>query len=215
MLFYSGDMKLNNYYAFFPSPVFILFLYFIKAKIALKAGWQKPIILAATKKVQTMVFFPLSVLALAAGVYLLITVKREYLGGTFKILAWLIIVLSLVAIGFGGYKAVSQGGKCGKQKHCNVEKQVIIKKGGAACPHSATGNGCHVQGDSVVMDEATCAGIMGKEGCAAMIKERGQCIMSKDECTKACATAGKNCCIKGQEGATCPNTGTKECCKKI
>lgn len=154
-----------------------------------------------------MVFFPLSVLALAAGVYLLIKTEREFLGGGFKILSWLVIFLSLVAIGFGGFKAVKhRSGKCHKTKHCNIEKRVTINKHGAAT--------CHVVGDSVVMDEAICAGIMGKEGCAAMVKERGQCIMSKAECTQACTTAGKDCCIKDQAAATCPNTGTKECCKK-
>lgn len=164
-----------------------------------------------------MVFFPLSVLALAAGVYLLMKAKREFLGSAFEVLAWLVIALSLVAIGFGGFKAVChRGDKCGKGQHCNIEKRVIIKKDGeAACPHAGAGATCHMVGDSVVMDEATCAGIMGKEGCATMMKERGQCIMSKEECTKACNNAGKECCMKDKAGATCPNTGTKECCKKV
>lgn len=166
-----------------------------------------------------MVFFPLSVLALAAGVYLLIKVEREYLGGAFKILAWLIILLSLVSIGFGGFKALSHcGGKCGKQTHCNIEKKVMIK-GEGNCHKMDAGNcahngACRMEGDSVVMDEATCTGIMGKEACAAMRQERGRCIVSKEECTKMCAASGKECCMKDKAAGTCPNTGTKECCKK-
>lgn len=172
-----------------------------------------------------MVFFPLSVLALAAGVYLLMKAKREYLGGAFEILAWLVIVLSLVAIGFGGFRAISHSGKSQKQKHCNIEKKVIIDDKASACPHhhsinrggypeGFSANGCQVEGDSVVMDAASCASIMGKNACDGMIKERGRCIMSKDECTKACANAGKGCCIKDKPNATCPNTNNKSCCKK-
>lgn len=166
-----------------------------------------------------MVFFPLSVLALAAGVYLLIKVKREYLGGAFELLAWLVIFLSLVAIGFGGYKAVKHSrGKCDKRSHCNIEKKVLIKDGGkchqmnaGACAHNGS---CRMEGDSVIMDEATCAGIMGKEACAAMRQQRGRCIVSKDECAKMCATSGKQCCMKGEGAAACSNAGSKECCKK-
>jgi len=185
-----------------------------------------------------MLFFPLSILALAAGVYLLVKVKREYLGGVFEILAWLVILLSLVAIGFGGFRAMHHcGGKC------NVEKRVMIMNGqeevtttchkggmmnGGTCPHMQSGGmmhgqgmmegcamgGCKMEGDSVVMDKATCEKMMGKEACDKMYAERGRCIVSKDECTKMCTAEGKACCMQGKTNATCPKTGTKTCCKK-
>src|ERR1035441_550767 len=51
------------------------------------------------KNQENMIAVPLLILALAAGVHLLIKVNREYLGGLFKFFAWLVIVLSLLALG--------------------------------------------------------------------------------------------------------------------
>lgn len=168
-----------------------------------------------------MIALPLSVLALAAGVYLLIKVKREYLGGIIEVLAWLVILASLVSLGYTGFKAFNRCGKqCGAEK-CHVEKQVIIKKGegchkeegnAAAC----AGKGCHMEGDSCVMEQSTCEAIMGKEACAAMVKERGRCIMSKEECAAKCGNKGactgekKECCAK-KDATACPHAAAAGC----
>ena len=65
---------------------------------------------------------------------------------------------------------------------------------------------------------------MGKEACDAMCKERGRCIMSKDECMKMChGMKGGEGCSMHQEGGMmggksgcCMEKGEakKECCKK-
>ncbi|MCW5908862.1 MAG: hypothetical protein KIS94_13445 [Chitinophagales bacterium] len=151
-----------------------------------------------------MVAFPLSVLALAAGVYLLIKVKREYIGGVIGVLAWLVVAASLVSLGYTGYKAFARcGSKCGGGK-CTVEKEVVVTTDGG-CHKKETScsgtKGCHMEGDSCVMDKEKCEAIMGKEACEAMIAERGRCIMSKEECAEKC---GKKCC----------STGGKAGCKK-
>ncbi len=158
-----------------------------------------------------MVAIPLSVLALAAGVYLLVKVKREFLGGLFEALSWLIIVLSLVAIGFTGYRVVKNMtcGHCkGGAQECRMEKEIIIKGGEhGACPHamgSMPGDMkcCKAEGDSMVMEKEMCEKMMGKEACETMCKERGRCIMSKEECASHCKMEGKSCGTK--EGAAMP-----------
>ncbi len=155
-----------------------------------------------------MAALPLSILALAAGVYLLVKVKREFLGGIFEILSWLVIVLSLVSIGFLGFKAFSHcgGGHCGQARECRVEKQVIMKGGNGHCEMNSsstcTMGGCKMEGDSVVMEKEMCEKMMGKEACEAMCKERGRCIVSKEECMEKCHAAGKPCCAEKSE-ATC------------
>lgn len=171
-----------------------------------------------------MIALPLSVLALAAGVYLLVKVKREYLGGIFEFLAWLVIVLAVASVGYTGVKAFSCKGGCKKQT-CHVEKNVVIKEGGKSCHGAGKSNcgmggcnmeGCHMEGDSCVMDKAVCEKMMGKEACDSLSKLRGRCIMSKEECHAMCgkkegctAAAPTACCKKDGEGAA-----PKTCCKK-
>ena len=158
-----------------------------------------------------MVAFPLSVIALAAGVYLLIKVKREFLGKAFEFLAWLIIALSLVSVGFIGYKAVNRV-LHGCKNMSNCAAQMEQTKGGndtesyhKVSPYSQM-NGCKIEGDSVVMESAVCEKMMGKEACETMRKERGRCIMSNEECMEMCHP---------QSGCTKGNEEKKECCKKV
>jgi hypothetical protein len=160
-----------------------------------------------------MIALPLSVLALAAGVYLLVKVKREYLGGIFEVLSWLVILASLVSLGYTGFKALNHccGSKCGSEK-CTVEKEGMIKKEGSCHGGTETcsGKGCHMEGDSCVMEQNACEAMMGKEACDALVKERGRCIMSKEECNAKCSKKGactgekKECCAK-KDAAACPH----------
>lgn len=165
-----------------------------------------------------MIALPLSVLALAAGVYLLVKVKREYLGGIFELLSWLVIVAALASLGYTGYKAFARcGNKCGVEK-CHIEKKVIIEKE-ENCHKGNMGNahtGCQMEGDSCVMDKATCEGIMGKEACDKMAQERGRCIVGKEECKAICAAKGKPCCAESlpTECTRKCTTAPKECCSK-
>jgi len=181
-----------------------------------------------------MIALPLSILALAAGVYLLIKVNREYLGGIFKFFAWLIIVLSLIATvavvchGIHHHRMMKMrrlemmhgGGACGMgmqggDGHCGMSGGHMgaccsMGKDSAACPMMG---GCKMVGDSVVIDRAVCEKMMGKEACDKLCKDRGQCVMTKDECAKMCggmmkAGDGKACCMGGDD------KGMKSCCKK-
>lgn len=172
-----------------------------------------------------MVALPLSVLALAAGVYLLVKIKREFLGSAFELLAWLVIVLAVASVGYTAFKLLNKcGGSCEAKQACHVEKEVVIKQmgeGGGTCHGMAkaecaaggeAASCCKMQGDSVVMDQATCAGMMGKEQCEAMRKERGQCILSKAECEALCAKTGKSCCAADK--SACAAGNKEKCCKK-
>jgi hypothetical protein len=53
-----------------------------------------------------MIFIPLILLALAAGVFLLVTVESKALGRLYKSLAWLVIVLSLLFLAGGVVRGV-------------------------------------------------------------------------------------------------------------
>jgi|GEM_PF-1872645 hypothetical protein len=190
-----------------------------------------------------MIALPFSILALAAGVYLLIKVNREYLGGIFKFFAWLIIVLSLLSTAavihhgihhfrmrhhhfehcgmhrgdlHGGCSMgdMHDGGNMGGM-HC------FGMPGDSTCPMMG---GCKMTGDSVVLDRAVCEKMMGKESCEKLCKDRGKCIMTKDECAKMCGGMAK--CDAGMKGcsmgnakempACCKGDGKemKACCKK-
>jgi hypothetical protein len=173
-----------------------------------------------------MIAIPLSVLAFAAGVYLLVKVKREFLGGLFEALSWLVILFSLASLGFSGFKATGCcSKKCAASQKCSVEREVVIKEmgeGGDQChPAGKAGcsggeasschGACKMEGDSVVLDKTVCEGMMGTEKCDAMCKERGRCILSKDECMALCKESGKQCCAQGAAAPACKKPAT--CCK--
>lgn len=166
-----------------------------------------------------MVAFPFLLLALAAGIYLLMKATREYLGGLFKGLAWLVILLSLLGI----IVHIAHGIHHRHMRHRDGmarEEQIMIRRfddgGKGECCMMM--QGCKMQGDSVVLDKAVCEKLMGKDSCDKICAQRGQCILSKDECLKLCGGESKctmmgagsqnSCCAKG------PNGAAKECCKK-
>ena len=155
-----------------------------------------------------MTALALSILALAAGVYLLIKIKKEYLSGVFSVFAWFIIIASLVAIGGASAECYHQycNRMCNKGE-CRMEKDMIIKEDGGAGCHQMEGAGCSmgggkIEGDSVVMDKAMCEKMMGKEACDSICKMRGRCILGKDECTKMCHGMSESggCAMHKDEG---------------
>jgi hypothetical protein len=167
-----------------------------------------------------MIALPFSILALAAGVYLLIKVNREYLGGIFKFFAWLIIVLSLLSTA----AVIHHGIHHFRMRHHHFERcgmHCFGMPGDSTCPMMG---GCKMTGDSVVLDRAVCEKMMGKESCEKLCKDRGKCIMTKDECAKMCGGMAK--CDAGMKGcsmgnakempACCKGDGKemKACCKK-
>jgi hypothetical protein len=165
-----------------------------------------------------MIALPLCILALAAGVYLLIKVNREYLGGIFKFFAWLIILLSLVAtvatVRHGIHRHFRRMHHMQDMRsHCEMSGSPM----GANCHMGADStcpmSGCKIVGDSVILDRAVCEKMMGKEACEKLCKDRGQCIMTKDECAKMCGGMAKS----GGDPKACCKGGDmemKSCCKK-
>ncbi len=134
---------------------------------------------------------PLSLLAFAAGVYLLVKVKKEYLGDIFSVLAWFVIAASAVSIGFSSVECYEECFECCDDEHeYHIEKKIMIKEGEKSCHHMSMDDccmgGCKMKGDSCVMDKEACEKLMGKKECDKMSKERGRCIMSKEECEKFC-----------------------------
>lgn len=160
-----------------------------------------------------MVALSLSVLGLAAGVYLLIKTKSEYLSGVYVLLAWLVIALSLGTVGATTYSLLRCKGKkeckqtCEREK-CGAQKPACHKNDAEKpnCGMNGCGmNGCHMEGDSCVLDKEKCESIMGKAACDSIVALRGRYILSKEEC-KA------NVC--GKAPAACSSESKKECCKK-
>jgi hypothetical protein len=172
-----------------------------------------------------MIALPLLILSLAAGIFLLMKATREYLSGIFKVLAWLVILFSLLAIvgmgvhGLHHFRHMHKHGMHGWGMHAmQSDRQIIIKEfddnlgKDSICPIGC----CKMEGDSMVMDKGMCEKMMGKDACEKMCRERGRCIMSKDECAKMCG--GKMSCCTDSKAPCCAGMGTsgemKECCKK-
>lgn len=161
-----------------------------------------------------MVALSLSVLALAAGVYLLFKAKSEYLSGVYVLLALLVIALSLGSVGTASYSLLKSKSKkdckqtCEREK-CGAEKPSCHKYGGAektgCVMNGCTMTGCHMEGDSCVLDKEKCESIMGKTACDSIVALRGKCIFSKEECKAS---------VCGKVSGNCSSEGKKECCKK-
>jgi hypothetical protein len=141
-------------------------------------------------KTQLMVALPLSILAFAAGVYLLIKVKREYIGSLFTVLAWFVIVASLASITVSSIELIDDC--CEDERECHMDRKIIIREGkeGGGYHHMRDGGcmleGCKMEGDSCVMEKEACEKMMGKDACDSISKLRGRCIMSKEECMEMC-----------------------------
>lgn len=89
-----------------------------------------------------MIAIPFAILALAAGVYLLIQVKHYGFGGLYKALAWLVILLSITCISF----CVARGGMHMKHHHqCSQMSGQCDMRSGDACPHMEGGK-CEMSG---------------------------------------------------------------------
>lgn len=165
-----------------------------------------------------MLGFSLSLLALAAGVYLLIKVKQDFLGKVFELLAGLIIVLSLTAVVASGVKFFMpcKGGSCSADKtECHAEQKTDCHQNKTT---SCNLDGCKIVGDSCVLDKSTCEKMIGVAASDSLFSQRGSYILSQEECKTKCsamAAPQKKCCQMNSKGETC-ETGstTKKCCKQ-
>jgi hypothetical protein len=168
-----------------------------------------------------MVAFPLSILALASGIYLLVKVKREFLGRLFEVLSWLVVLLSLASIGLVGAKALHHccgGGHCSETNECRMEKRIIIKDAEGHCTMDSS-TSC--AGHCPMMDS------LGKEECMKKCHEEGKSCCAhvagsfpmhhegcKGDCGGKCSEKCEGKCESGSK-ACCAGSGEKkECCKK-
>lgn len=142
-----------------------------------------------------MVAIALSILALAAGVYLLSYVKQYSLGGLYRNLSWLVILLALGFIACGVARGVMHARCAG---HCESSAKCTYKDG-TACPYSKDGK--------CMKDMGECT--MRKDCCAAKM----EC------CTKDAEGAQSDCCKKMKDAhGSCSEMhgeeGKAACCKK-
>jgi hypothetical protein len=141
-----------------------------------------------------MIQIALAILALAAGVHLLIQVKQASLGSLYRNLAWLVIVLSLGFMLCGIARGVMH---MRHMRQCEASGQCDMKGGKGDCPY------------------------MQHSGCG--MDAKGECGMKKDCCMekKECCTGGeKKACCKDMKGgaAGCSEMGGEKakpaCCAK-
>ncbi|MCS6933842.1 MAG: hypothetical protein NZM35_01650 [Chitinophagales bacterium] len=162
-----------------------------------------------------MLSFTLALLALAAGVYLLIKIQREYLGLPFKILGWLVVILSVGSMAITAYNGLcccTKGNKsCGNNDTCCAASGASCRKtcGGGEEPHGAMTWHCEEVNDSCLISRETCVKIMGEAACDSIIRQRGRCILSKEECKAGICKGSRGNCAHGKskccKGETTPH----------
>jgi hypothetical protein len=144
-----------------------------------------------------MIAIPIAILALAAGVYLLIYVKQAGLGTLYKLLAWKVIGLSLLFILIGaaiGVHHMRHMHRCETSGHCDM------KRGDGGCMYMTHGS-CGMQGGSM------------PECC----KPGAACCAEKKEC---CSGGEMKACCKDMKAgpASCSEMGSDKakpaCCAK-
>jgi len=142
--------------------------------------------------------FILSLLALSAGTALLIQIRRDYLGAGYAAIAWLIISLSLVSMGYSATQVVVKeinGGRMKKERCCRKQIDCYKEQTNNTC---SVNSGCKMENGMCVVDREMCSAKMGKEACDSLVAARGGCYMKPEEC-KALgldAPSGSSCCKK-------------------
>ena len=153
-----------------------------------------------------MILIPITLLALAAGVYLLVYIKQAGLGGLYKYMAWLVVVLSLLFIVCTVVREARYQRCCHAQSQCRMGSH----EGSEACPYMKGGD-CKMEGGH---GECT----KGAEGCSKDGGEGKACCKKgaeegKAPCCKKDGEEGKAaCCTKGADAAKpacCAKGGTK------
>ena len=133
-----------------------------------------------------MILIPITLLALAAGIYLLVHIKQAGIGGLYKYLAWLVVVLSLLFI----VCAIVRGARHHHHmRECYASGQCKMSghEGGTCCPYMKGGS-CSMQGGH---GECT----KGAESCSKEKEGDAPCCKKDGEASKAA------CCTKGTDGA--------------
>ena len=139
-----------------------------------------------------MVAIALSILALAAGVYLLTYVKQFSLGALYRNLSWLVILLALGFIACGVARGVMHM-RC--ENHCESSAKCTYKDG-SACPYTKDGKCMKEMGGCSMHGHGECP--MEKEGCAAQMECCQKMKEAQGSCTEMHGEEGKAaCCKKG------------------
>ena len=128
-----------------------------------------------------MIAISFSILALAAGVYLLIQVKHFGFTGIYKALSWLVILLSLAFMIAGGVRGVMHHRH---ERHCEQSGSCDMK--GGSCSYMREGH-CDMKG--------------GDMGHCAMSGAGNMPCCAKDSGEKKCEAGKSACCHKGGEAA--------------
>ena len=139
-----------------------------------------------------MLQIALSILALAAGVHLLIKTKEAGLGFIYKSLSWLVVLLALGFMLCGVVRHHRMHGH-----HCEMSGKCDMGRGEGACPYMKGGSDCSMHGNSCCMHG-----------------DKGQCSEGMSGCTKGEIPA---CCSKGGEegkAACCGKEAKAPCCDK-
>ena len=132
-----------------------------------------------------MLQIALSILALAAGVHLLIKTKEAGLGFLYKALSWLVVLLALGFMLCGVVRHHHMHGH-----HCEMSNHCDMGRGEGACPYMKGGSDCCMHGG------------------------KGECSEGKGSCTKgempSCCSKG----TEGAMPACCGKEAKAPCCDK-
>lgn len=132
-----------------------------------------------------MIQIAISLLALAAGVHLLIQVKQLGLGSLYRNLAWLVVLLSLAFMACGVARGVMH---IRHMRQCEASGQCSMGKGDAACPYMKGGHGdCKMESADCCKEKKDCCKEGTQKDCCKDMKDaKGGCEMSGVGAKPAC-----------------------------
>ena len=146
-----------------------------------------------------MIQIAISLLALAAGVHLLIQVKQAGLSALYRNLAWLVVLLSLAFMACGVARGVMH------MRQCQSSGQCSSAKGGEACPYMKGGHGdCKMEAADCCKEKKECCKEGEEKECCREMKMKGGCPEMGGEMKGGCKemTGGKGACSEmGGAGA--------------
>ena len=150
---------------------------------------------------------PFAILALAAGVYLLMQVRIAGLGPMYRNLSWLVITLSLLCMLGGALHGIHHWRHRGE--HRMGMRGMGMGRDGSCCRYMMNGPSCCMQGGSCQMG-------IGKDACCmgdSAMKGHMGCDMKGSGSMPACCMKGEaakpSCCMKGMGKAAADSTAKK------
>ena len=136
-----------------------------------------------------MLQIALSILALAAGVHLLIKTKEAGLGFLYKALSWLVILLALAFMLCGVVRHHRM-----HERHCEMSTHCGMGHGEGACPYMKSGADCCMHGSKGECSEGMSSCTKGEmPACCKKDGEEGKAAC----CEKGTGKDKPACCTKG------------------